>query len=61
MLFLYLKRGQGLAAVSPFFQLLFFFLVNKQVDVCGCERGTCDCNKDTQTSFCVCFKGFEGI
>ncbi|KAJ7351719.1 Neurogenic locus notch protein 3 [Desmophyllum pertusum] len=29
-------------------------------DVCGCDQGICECNKDTQSSFCVCLKGFEG-
>lgn len=40
---------------------LFIFTVNIDDDVCGCDQGTCDCNKETQRSFCTCFKGFEGI
>lgn len=35
-------------------------LFDKREDVCGCESGTCDCNKQTQTSFCKCLQGFEG-
>ena len=38
-----------------------FVLVNQDNDVCKCDQGTCDCDKKTQRSFCVCFKGFEGI
>ena len=38
-----------------------WFLVDKREDVCGCESGTCDCNKQTQTSFCKCLQGFEGM
>lgn len=37
-----------------------FFVVNSEDDVCGCDQGLCECNKETQTSFCVCFEGFEG-
>ena len=38
-----------------------FLSVNRDNDVCKCDQGTCDCNKETQRSFCSCFKGFEGI
>ena len=38
-----------------------FLSVNRDNDVCKCDQGTCDCNKETQRSFCLCFKGFEGI
>ena len=38
-----------------------FLSVDRDNDVCKCDQGTCDCNKDTQRSFCSCFKGFEGI
>lgn len=33
---------------------------NSEEDVCGCGQGTCECDKETQRSFCTCFKGFEG-
>ena len=38
-----------------------FLSVDRDNDVCKCDQGTCDCNKETQRSFCSCFKGFEGI
>ena len=38
----------------------FFLSVVQEDDICNCEMGTCDCNKETQRSFCVCVEGFEG-
>lgn len=39
---------------------IYFFTVNSEEDVCGCGQGACECDKETQRTFCTCFKGFEG-